>query len=131
MCGSSNIYSKINHIEEMIPIVTKAEEVIWYNVKFVNKNTINNIANDLHKEFNGLYNKMRLHIDVYNFILFGYENTKCLLIEQTESYDTQYELNIDIKSKCLEYKVELNKTLDCIHNLFNELNELLSIKHLK
>jgi hypothetical protein len=115
----------------MIPIVTKAEEVIWYNVKFVNKNTINNIANDLHKEFNGLYNKMRLHIDVYNFILFGYENTKCLLIEQTESYDTQYELNIDIKSKCLEYKVELNKTLDCIHNLFNELNELLSIKHLK
>ena len=122
-------FTEITHPVEMIPIITKDNDVLWYKSKLISNNGITNVDNNLYTMFSNIYDKLKLYIDTFNFTYFIYKDTLRLHNDQSEQYDSQFNLNNDLKEKIELYKQELKKYLAIIHEQLNKMNEVLEIKH--
>lgn len=122
-------FTEITHPVEMMPIITKDNDVLWYKSKLISNNGITNVDNNLYTMFSNIYDKLKLYIDTFNFTYFIYKDTLRLHNDQSEQYDSQFNLNNDLKEKIKIYKQELKKHLTTIHEELNKMNEVLEIKH--
>lgn len=123
---------KFVEIEEpldMIPIITKDNEVLWYRAKYIGENGIRNVDIPLQERFANTFNKLKMYIDIYNFTYFVYEDAVKFFNSSKEKYYAVYGLDTELKEKIKTYTDDLNKYLSAIHNMFNEYNSLIEIKH--
>lgn len=122
-------FTEINYPIEMIPIITKDDDILWYKARLIGNNGVLNVDNSLHTTFSNIFNRLKIYIDAFNVTYFIYKDTLRMYNDQNEDYDKIYGLSDELEAKLDLYKSDLRKHLSIIHDKLNELNDVLEIKH--